>query len=181
MTTLQVKGSTIRSKLSFAREKLGADAESVLRQFLGDQGYRQILEGGWYPFELYDGLLRQMADHSWGGDLSQLAAVGEFSSEHALTTTYDVFAGRRDFIQFLQRLSALHGRFYSEGELSVELRGEPGRCRIILHGAAPYSEADMWIASGFYTGAARLMGLGDVQCQFVNHADRVVFDLAWSA
>ena len=180
-TDLQVKGSTIRSKIAFVRERFGADAARELGDFLASKGHFQVLEGGWYDFDVYNDLLVHLAEEHYGGDLARLVEVGQYSAEVALTTTYDVFAGRGDFVQFLQRISVLHGRFYSRGELSVELSSEPGKCTLSLHGAAPYSEPDIQIARGFYTGAANLMGLKNVQGEFEIFPEKVQFQVTWQA
>lgn len=175
----QVKGSTIRSKLVFVRERFGDGAERELKMLLEAAGYKQILEGAWYPFAVYDQVLRHIAERHFAGDLRRLSEVGIFSAQTALTTTYDVFAGRRDFTQFLQRLSTLHGRFYSVGEIVVELSNAPDACKIRMRGAAPYSEADLHNATGFYVGAAQLMGLEHARCRFEPAGEEIFFHIAW--
>ncbi len=178
-TEQEVKGSTIRSKLAFTRERFGEEAEQDLKKRLGAAGYTRVLEGSWYPFSLYEQLLHRIAERHFAGDLSRLFEVGAFSARQALTTTYDVFAGRRDFSQFLQRISALHGRFYRVGEILVELSRTPDTCAIRMRGAAPYSQADLHVAAGFYAGSAHLMGLENARCHFESAGEEVHFRIAW--
>lgn len=175
---LRVKGSSLNSKLRFVRQAFGAEAEKALTAFLARSGVHQVLDGSWYPFELYDALLRLIAEGHYGSDLSRLREVGIYSAESSLKTTYEVYT-LRDFAYFLERLSTLHSRFYSMGELEAEVDVEAGRCRIRLHGAPNYSDPDLHVACGFYIGAARVMDLSEVSCDFRKTDSEVHFVLAW--
>lgn len=178
LVPLRVKGSSLASKLRFARQAFGAAAEDELKAFLVRSGVHQVLEGSWYPFALYDALLRCIADRHYGGDLSGLMEVGIYSAKSSLKTTYEVYT-LRDFSYFLERLGILHGRFYSAGELetSVDLRAR--RCRVRLHGVPDYTEPDLYVASGFYVGAAQVMGLSGARCEFRKTDAEVLFELTW--
>lgn len=174
----QIKGSSILSKMLYLHETFGEEAEARLSSFLAERGLRQVLAGSWYSFELFDQVLRYIADQWLGGDLRRLREVGAFSAEKALTTTYEVYA-LGDFTYFLDRISGLHGRFYSEGSLTVLREEGESRCRLRLHGASFYSEPDLEVAAGFYSGAARFLGAQEVQCRFEVAEDEVVFYLSW--
>ena len=177
--TLRVKGDSIRSKLLFARQAFGPESEQELKTFLADLGVSQIDDGTWYPFEAYDQLLRKLADRHFEGDLSRLVEVGEHAAESTLKTTYQVYT-LREFMNFLERLSTLHGHFYSAGRLENELDDRGLSCRIRLLDAPYYSDSDLFIASGFYQGAARFMGLQGVKCEFRKiGTSEVHFDLTW--
>ena len=175
---LQVKGSSLSSKLLFVQDVFGPEAHQELRSALADWEGRQILDGSWYPFELYDKLLRFIAERHYQGDLSRLVEVGIYSAESSLKTTYQVYT-LRDFFYLLDRLGTLHSRFYSIGELENSVDTDQRQCRIRLHGAPYYREPDLYVASGFYIGAARMMGLGGVECDFRMVGSEVVFDLRW--
>lgn len=177
---IRVKGSSINSKLRFAREVFGTEAEKELAAFLARSGVHQVLDGSWYPFELFDALLRLVADNHYRGDLSRLMEIGTYSAERSLKTTYEVYT-LRDFAYFLERLGMLHGRFYSVGKLETRLDAESRSCRIRLHGAPYYSEPDLYVASGFYVGAAKVMGLSGVECSFRKTDSEVHFELTWQS
>lgn len=163
---LQIKGSTLLSKLEFLRERFGEDAAKNAAAHLAAQGVRQPLSGSWYPFELYDGLLRHIAESHYGGDLRRLMEVGVFSADKALHSTYEAYV-QKELESFLRLLGALHGRFYSAGELTVvDIDPAAGHCHLRLHGAPYYTEPDMYVAQGFYIGAARVMGSTGVECDF---------------
>ena len=174
----QVKGSTIRSKLEFAAERCGSEARENLAAYLSAQAHPTILDAEWYSFSLYDGLLRKLAADFLGDDLSRLQEVGIYSAEKALTTTYEAFAARRDFPLFLKKISTLHNRFYSTGTLVVVDSGEDF-CELEIRDAPIISRADVYLAAGFYIGAARLMGHDRAQVAFEVYSSRVHFRVAW--
>ncbi len=176
---LNVKGSTLRSKLEFTEERFGSTARQQIEEYLREQGFPTILDANWYPFDLFDGVLQKMADDFFDGDLTKLEEVGAYSAEQALSTTYEPYAARRDFQQFLQRISSLHDRFYDTGQLEITARGDEF-CEIELQGLPQVSQADVHVAAGFYVGAARFMGLESARCRFSIGPDRVHFRLDWS-
>lgn len=178
--TLEVKGGSIRSKRDFVRVRFGDDAEAALDRYLEDRGHRHILEANWYPFEVFDGVLRYIADNHYGGDLGRLREVGRFSAEAALTGTYDFLMRQRDFSRFMDRISVLHERYYSRGKLIVGLMADaPRHCDMMLEGAPFYTEPDLQVAAGFFTGAAEMMGLANPRCRFEQRTGRVLFRLDW--
>jgi len=158
----QVKGSTIKSKLAFVADRFGAAARDELTEPLRARGLLPILDGSWYPFDLYVEVLRAIADRFYGGDRARLEEIGAYSAEKALTTTYRAFATGKGFFDFLDRLALLHGQFYNLGEMRVERRDAERACDIVLTGAPTYPQEDVYIASGFYAGAGRYLGFTDV-------------------
>ena len=175
----RVQGSTILSKLDFSAETQGEEAKRQLEAYLESAGVSQVLDADWYPFALYDGVLRRLAADHFSGNLSRLREVGVYSAGKALGNTYAAYAARRDFPLFLQRISSLHGRFYSAGRLAVTATGDDF-CELELTGAPEISYADVYIAAGFYIGAARLMGLEQARCRFQVGDTRVHYRLDWS-
>lgn len=177
---LQVKGTSIRSKLAYVREHFGEAAERALSDDLAAAGVRQVLDSSWYPFDLFERLLRTIAERHFNGELTRLQEIGRYSAEHALTTTYAFYGHQQDFDPFVRRLPTLHGRFYSRGTLEVEHRPQAASCAIRLRGAGRYADADLYVAQGFYIGAAARLGLRDPRCPFQRVDDGVDFTLAWT-
>ena len=177
---LKVKGSTILSKVLFVRERFGAEAERDLLAFVARYEERQVLDGSWYPFALYEGVLGRIADVHYGGDLERLREVGEDSAHQALTGTYQVY-GQMGLAQFLNRIGALHNRFYSQGDIEATMDEDAGSCTIRMFGAPFYREVDLQVAAGFYVGAARELGLDRVRCRFQAVGDEIRFHLQWQA
>jgi hypothetical protein len=112
------------------------------------------------------------------GQLESLREVGAYSAQKALASVYEVYAREKNFHRFLERISMLHGRLYSNSRLTVTAQGEDF-CEVALIGIPDSFEAAAQVAAGFYTGAARLMGLDKVRCEFVLEADQVLYRLDW--
>lgn len=176
---LQVKGSSVLSKLAFTKASFGDKAEAALREMIEEAGVRHLLAGSWYPYTLFVEVLESIARRHYGGNLRRLTEVGDYSARHALTTTYDFFARLRDPARFLSHLATLHGRFYSAGSLGVEHQDGATACVIQLSGMDTYADADLFVAQGFYAGAIDQLGFEVTTCHFDRIGDGVRFDLAW--
>jgi hypothetical protein len=174
----KVKGSSLRSKLQFVREKFGDEAEAELRT-LFDRKQFPILDSSWYPFELYEAVNRTIVERHLGGDVTRLREVGEFSAEKVLTSVYRFFTTGQDFVGFLKRAESLHQTCYNEGGMRVDV-GEDGRSCHILLTAPRFSETDLHIAAGFYSGAGRLLGARDITCRCHHDREGAHFHLTWS-
>lgn len=175
-----VKGSSISSKFAFVRETFGAAAERELRESLRDAAdLGTILDSSQYPFDLYDRILVALAERFYDGDLSRLEEVGAYSAQKSLTTIYRAFTQGKDFLGFLSRIGLLHERFYSEGKMEVEVAADRKGARIRLSGAPRYSDADLFVAGGFYLGAGRLLGLEAISYDLARTDQGATFRLEW--
>lgn len=175
-----VKGSSISSKFDFVRETFGAAAERELRDGLrGEADLGTILDSGLYPFDLYNRILEAIAERFYGGDLSRLEEVGAYSARTSLTTIYRAFTQGKDFLGFLSRIGLLHERFYSEGKMAVEVQPDRRGARIHLSGAPRYSDADLFVAGGFYVGAGKLLGLESIDYELARTDEGATFHLRW--
>ncbi len=178
----KVKGSSIRSKFDFVRERYGAAAERELRESFGRRpGLLPVLDSAWYPFSVYDELNRAIADRFYGGDLAKLEEVGAYSAGKVLTTVYKAFASGKDYAGFLQRAAILHERFYNRGRMIVAIGADRRSAEVHLAEAPTYSEADLYVAAGFYAGAGKLLGLEGVEYELRLEDDGAHFDLKWGA
>ncbi len=125
-------------------------------------------------------LNRAIADRFYGGELAKLEEVGAYSAGKVLTSVYKAFAAGRDYAGFLRRAAILHERFYNLGKMIVTL-GEDGRSAVVHLAEAPaYSEADLYVAAGFYAGAGRLLGLEGFEYELRLEEDGAHFDLRWT-
>lgn len=90
----RIKGNKINSKFAFVRDSYG---ENTLHKVLNsmppeDQAaLKTVLEGAWYPIELYQRLLLAVCEIAAGGDESVYNAIGRSSAEHAFAKTYKAF------------------------------------------------------------------------------------------
>jgi hypothetical protein len=170
-----VKGSTLASKLAFAREHGGAAAEAALRERFAAE--LPFLDSVWYPYDLYIRLLRALVEVVLRGDVERLLEVGRHSAEVALGRTYRAFV-RDDFVTFLAKLAELHRMFYSHGSIVVNVAIE-GKGATIRHVDKPRIEdEDLWVALGFYARAGELHGLR-VESAFMREGTEAIFELTW--
>jgi hypothetical protein len=108
----KVKGSSIRSKFEFVKERYGPEAEARPRDKFRDRPeFSPLLDTAWYPFELYEDLNRAIALEFISGDLARLREVGSYSANLALRTTCKAFALGKDFVQFLRGTTAYYQKF----------------------------------------------------------------------
>lgn len=176
---LKIKGGSIRSKMDLVQEQFGDQALDELTAILRQAGALPVLEANWYPFELFDRVLVHIAEHHYGGDLSRLKEVGRYSARRALSGVYKGLK-RMDFIDFVQkRIPVLHNRYYSAGKVAVVQVGEKG-CRLCLSAPQRF-ESDIWVACGFYEGAAEFAGHKDTRCSWEERGDLVLYTITWSS
>ncbi len=63
--------------------------------------------------------------------------------------------------------------------MDVEVAPDRQSARIHLSGAPRYSDADLFVAGGFYTGAGRLLGLDAIDYSLSRTEDGATFHLEW--
>ncbi len=176
-----VKGSSLTSKFEFVAERFGEAARTTLqRRFEDRTGLFPVLDSSWYPFSLYDEVIRVIADLFYGGQLARLTEVGAYSAGKVLTGVYRAYAQAKDFASFLERASTLHRRFYSHGEMRVAVAPAGDQASVHLCEAPAYSEADLHVAAGFYRGAAELFGLQSFAHHWALREDGAHFELRWT-
>jgi len=178
--TFRVKGSTIRTKLAFAREHLDPGVEEALSAELADAGVGRVLDGAWYDFSIYERLLKQLATLAYGGRISRLREVGMFSAELALRTTYKAFARSGDLDRFLALLPTFHTRLHDYGRLSIDAQ-DVGTLTVTLHGVPDDSDADIYVTEGFFTSCAQQLGCQGVRCRTERVGDVVTYRIRYSS
>lgn len=173
-----VKGGSINSKRSFLEDRFGPAAAKRLDHFLAAHGAPQVLEASWYPFQLYDEILRFLVREFFDDDVKRLREVGRHSARESLTGTYSVFVRPGGFRSFLERSTAFHSRYYSAGSLRLVAASDDGKSFQLAQDGAPiYTEPDLEIACGFYCEAAEMMGLSEVTCDYDYTDTGVLFTL----
>jgi len=174
----KIKGSSIRTKFQFVKEKYGDAAEQALQgQF--DRSLFPILDSSWYPFSFNEKISLTIVRAHFAGDMSRLREVGAFSATRVLTSVYKFYATAKGFIEFLRRAELLHETCYSKGGMKVDIGGDLKSCDIYLR-APIFSEADMHVAAGFYEGAAAFFGETGITCTCAHEGHGAHFHMAWS-
>jgi len=173
----KVKGSSIRSKLDYAQAKLPErEYERFIAQF--DRQYIPVFDSFWYPSEFNEAVNAALINQLFHGNISRLKEVGEFSADKVLRTVYKVFAASKDFVSFLKRAEILHKSCYNQGGMTVELAPDNRACSITLS-APNFSDADMYIAAGFYRAAGRILGATNITCDCYREIETAYFKLRW--
>jgi hypothetical protein len=176
----KVKGSSIRSKFDFVKERFGAPAEARLREkFKERPELSLLLDTGWYPFSVYEDLNRSIADEFFAGDLTKLQDVGSFSANLALRTTYKAFARGKDFVQFLHGTGTYYQTFYNKGDVRVTVSDDRRAADLHFSGAPVYTEADLQVAVGFFLEAGRLLGITSIAGNARRGTDGAHVNLRW--
>lgn len=174
-----IKGSSLRTKLEFAAQRLGPEVVTSLERFLTRElGNRPILDADWYPFELYDRLLHFLAEQHLDGDLARLSEVGQFSAEAALASVYQSYARGRSFEDFTGRLPSFHQRLYTVSRLVIHAKDDD-YCEIDIVDMPQVSKADINVSCGFFVGAARLLGHPNARGRSQIMGDRVRHRISW--
>ncbi|MCP4599108.1 MAG: hypothetical protein GY847_00970 [Proteobacteria bacterium] len=176
----QVKGSTIQSKFDFVEKNFGQDAKIRLKQKFEDRkNLFPILSNGWYSYDFFVETLEAIANEHFNGNLSRLEAVGAESAEKALSTVYRSFVRTNDFLGFLRHISKLHHLFYNIGYTEVLIHEDKCGCDILHRDKPRHSEADLFVASGFYQKSAELHGVNIIKCTFHIESEGPHFIIRW--
>lgn len=173
----KIKGSSIRTKFQFVKETFGEAAEAALQDRF-ERGMFPILDSSWYPFSFNEQVSQAIVRSHFDGDVSRLREVGAFSAERVLTSVYKFYATAKGFIEFLRRAELLHETCYSKGGMQVSIGDDLKSCQIRLR-APVFSEADMQVAAGFYSGAAGFFGEHNVTCTCELEGSGARFDMSW--
>jgi hypothetical protein len=175
-----VKGSAIRMKFEFVRDRFGAKAETAIRaHFRNRQELEPLLDVSWVPFTLYEEINQYIARVHYGGNVASLQEVGAYSADRGLQSIYKSWVRGKAFIDFLRQMTEYYKTFYSAGDLVVSV-GEDGQSATLSFRNAPqYSQAELHIATGFFVGSAKVMGLPDVTHEATLRPSGMELKLRW--
>ena len=176
---LKVRGSSITSKFAFVKHTFGDGAEEELNERFAKSPYFPALDALWYPFSHYIEINRAIAEAHFDGDIRRLHEVGQFSAKHALTNLYKVYAKEATFVDFLKKISNLHRRFYNVGDMDPQIDESKRQVAVVLSGRREYPMEDLYVAQGFYVGAAKLLGHKDVLSKITRTNEGAVIALKW--
>jgi hypothetical protein len=176
----KVKGIAVRTKLDYVRERHGTAAEAEVKAGLDRyKSLMPLLDSSWYPFALYDDVLRVIATRFFAGHLTGLREVGTHSAQSALTSVYKSFARSGNVAAFFERIGALYSTYYNLGQMQATFDPTGAGCTILLSGAPVYSPADLEVSAGFFVGACKLLGKPGARCSFRSAKDSVHYELRW--
>jgi hypothetical protein len=175
-----VKGIAIRTKFEYVRDHHGVAADESFRAaFTHHKGLMPLLDSSWYPFAVYDEVIRAIAAKFFSGQLAGLREVGAASAEKALTTVYKSFARSGDVAGFFERIGSLYSTYYNVGLMKAQMSAAGSGCTLLLSGAPQYSPADLEVSAGFFLGACKLLGKPQARCSIHSAKEGVHYDLKW--
>lgn len=158
-----VKGSTIRMKFEFVRDRFGADAEATMRaRARHRKELAALLDVSWIPFSVCEEVNHYVARAHFGGDLTGLRQLGAFAADRSLNSIYKVWVTGKTFTEFLLQMSRYHKTMYSAGDLAVVVGEDQTSATLSFANAPQYSQAELHTSTGFFLGSAKVMGISDV-------------------
>lgn len=184
---MKVKGTTLRSRLDFLRERFGEDSVATVLDGLDPEHRRAVesaLPGSWLDSSIIDRLDREIIDRFGGGRDKLAREFGAFSARKNLTTLYKIFIeqAQGDPHELFENLANLHRNFYDAGSMSVaRLDERSSSVEVDYEGAA--TRPNCLTALGFYSTALELIGVEQASveeraCQ-VDGAKLCRFEIRW--
>ena len=161
----QVKGSVLRTRLTFAEEHGGKDAVArVLAELTPDE--RQVLQTlltmKWYPFELGKRLDDAIVRVLGGGKREFFEKLGEASAEKNLTTLHQAFLVAGDPHAFLAKAPQIYALYYETGRREYAKTGEK-EAVLTTHDAETFSAPDCLTVVGWHRRALEMCGARQVR------------------
>jgi uncharacterized protein (TIGR02265 family) len=161
----QVKGSVLKSRLSFIEQHFGKDAVPQVLASLGPEDQRalgMILTVKWYPFELGKRLDNAIVQVLGGGRSEFFERLGEASADKNLSTLHHGFMTEGKPHAFLAKAPAIYGLYYETGRREYQQTGEKEGILTTFE-AETFSAADCLTVVGWYRRALQMCGAKDVR------------------
>lgn len=156
----KVKGSVLRSRLTFVEESFG---EAKLRQVMeslsaeDQQALTMMLPSSWLPFEVGKRLDDAIVKVVGGGKPKFFERLGVASAEKNLTTVHSAFLTPGDPHGFLAKAPQIYRLYYQTGRREYEKVGEH-EAVLTTHEAETFSNPDCLTVIGWYKRALEYCG-----------------------
>ena len=161
---VRVKGSVLRSRLTFVEEQAGADAVLRVKARLSaadQQTVARMLSTSWYPFELASRLDQAIVDELGGGRPEYFLRLGASSAERNLTGVHRAFLRPGDPHGFLTQAPEIYASYYDRGRRTYERAGEK-EAVLTTWEAETFSGPDCLTVVGWHTKALEMCGCSHV-------------------
>jgi hypothetical protein len=185
---LQVRGSALRARLQWIKDKHGADGLALLERELSAAGryvlHEHVEPKAWYNLPLFVEVGTVM-DRLWGtGDQSLSIELGRYGAHAGVPWLYQPFIRLGSVDWVLARASKLWGELFTAGAFHV--RHEPGQLRaegeIVDFPSSPM--VVVYSCLGFSMGCIELSGgknvTGEVVSARARGAERDLLRVAWA-
>jgi hypothetical protein len=166
---MKVKGTALRSRIGFLRERFGEDSLATVLEGLDATDRKVIsgaLPGSWIPFEIIDRFEREIIERFGGGHDELAQEFGAFSAKENLTTLYKIFIeqAQGDPHSLFENLSNLHRSFYDCGDMRALRTGDrTTSLEVDYEGSA--TRPNCLTAVGFYSTALEIIGVAGARVE----------------
>jgi uncharacterized protein (TIGR02265 family) len=163
---IRIKGSVLKSRLTFVEEHFGKDGlERVADSLPPDD--RALVQGlltttGWYPFEVGSRLDRAIVQVLGGGNNQVFERLGEASAVKNLSTIHRQFLVEGDPHAFLAKAPSIYSFYYEGGQRGYEPTG-PKEGILTTYDAETFSVPDCLTVVGWYRRALQMCGASAVR------------------
>jgi uncharacterized protein (TIGR02265 family) len=165
MSTQKVKGSVLRSRLSFVEGTFGEeDLRRVLESLSAEdqEALDRMLPSTWLPFEVGRRLDDSIVKVLGGGRPEFFERLGIASAEKNLTTVHSMFLTPGDPHAFLAKAPHIYRLYYQTGRRDYEQTGEKAGV-LTTTDAETFSNADCMTVIGWYKRALEYCGATNPQ------------------
>lgn len=186
---MRVKGTLVRNRLEFLRERFGPEAPPRVLRALNPADQRAIqslLPASWVPFSLLNSLDAEIVGRYGDGNLEMCRDIGAFAAHRNLASVYRTFLDQAagDPHRLLEGLAGLHSTSYDWGRVKAS-RLDKTRGQVEVDYAGGASRTNCLTSVGFYGEALRQLALKNAKvlersCQAAGGA-LCLYEMAWDA
>lgn len=182
----QIKGSILKSRLAFVRERFGAAAVERVKATLSPEdqaALKSILTVKWYPFEIGKRLDEAIVTVLGNGDPAFFRQLGAASADKNLTTLHKSLLAPGDPHAFLSRARTIYALYYETGHREYQRTGERSGV-LTTYDADTFSAPDCQTVIGWYERALELCGatgikVVEVECR-ANGGTACRYEVSWA-
>lgn len=183
---IKCKGFAIISVLKFMEDNFGSEslikfkdsASEEMRDFLS----KKIISSDWYPFEKFVHLLEETDKIFGTSDFKVCKEIGKFNAKYELSTIHMIILKFISIEKILKLGSSLWGRYFSCGNLDVEIISK-GNAKAKIFNFNPISKAFCLELSGWMEKVVEVAG---AKSAYVIHKNCILdgkefceFDASW--
>lgn len=184
---MRVKGTLVRNRLEFLRERYGPEAPPAVLRALDPAEQRtvqSVLPASWIPFSLINNLDDEIVRQYGQGSPEVCRDIGAFAAHRNLSSVYRTFLEQAagDPHRLLEGLAGLHATSYDWGGVkTTRLGGDRAQVEIDYAGGA--SRTNCLALVGFYGEALRQLAVKNAKvleraCQAAG-GSRCVCEISW--
>ena len=161
----QIKGTVLKSRLSFVDEQFGPDGARRVLDSLSSEDRRtlgMILPVQWYPFELGKRLDDAIVTVLAQGDPSFFIRLGQASADKNLKSVHRGFLTPGNIHGFLSKAPAIYALYYETGRREYKMTGEK-EAVLTTFDAETFSAPDCLTVIGWHRSALEMCGGKGIQ------------------